>query len=358
VHFRLRLLLTLVALSLLPLGLIACGGGGSSEKPDKVLKETFSGNKKVKSGKLNVSLTFSGQGIQGLSGPVKLSLTGPFETTGSKRLPKFDFSLLVSGAGAGFSAGAVSTGEKGFVKLQGKTYAVRDDVYQNFKRGYEQASQRPNGSANNPSLSSLGINPRAWLKNSSNAGDTDVGGTSTTHIKSEIDVPKLLQGISTLLQRASTLRVPQTTRVPTALTPQQQQQIQQVIKKASFDVYSGKGDKTLRKLTLDVGFSIPRSTTQQSGQVTLNLEFDDLNKGQTISAPANARPFSELQSALGGLSGLSGALGSLSGTSGASGGASGGTAGGSAATQAYAQCILNARGDVSKGQACAKLLTK
>ena len=357
-HPRLRSFLTLVALSLLPVGLIACGGGGS-EKPDKVLKETFSGGKRVKSGKLNVSLTFNGQGSSSLSGPVKLSLTGPFSTPGPKQLPKFDFSLAFSASGRSFSAGAVSTGNQGYIKLQGSSYNVSPEVFQSFKRGFEQASQRPNGTKNNPSFSSLGINPREWLKNASNKGDADIGGASTTHVSSEIDLPKLLQGISTLLQRANSLGVGQTNRVPTTLTPQQQQQIQQVIKKASFDVYSGKDDKILRKLSLDIGFTVPPASSQQagglkSGTLALSIEIDDLNKSQSINAPSNPKPFSALSSQLSGLGGLTGALGGLGGSS--SGGSTGGGATGNAAAQAYAQCIVNARGDVSKAQACAKLL--
>ncbi|MDX6669495.1 MAG: hypothetical protein QOK04_2875 [Solirubrobacteraceae bacterium] len=360
---RFRSLLTLVALSVLPVGLIACGGGGS-EKPDQVLKDTFSGGKRVKSGKLNVSLTFNGQGSSTLSGPVKLALTGPFSTPGAKQLPKFDFALAFSASGRSFSAGAVSTGDQGFIKLQGNSYTVTPEVFQSFKRGFEQGSQRPNGTANNPSLSSLGINPRDWLRNPSNRGDADIGGASTTHISSEVDLPKLLQGISTLLQRASSLGVAQTKRVPTTLTPQQQQAIQQVIKKASFDVYSGKGDKILRKLALNVGFTVPASASQRTaglkaGNLVLSIEIDDLNKSQAISAPSNPKPFSELSSQLSGLGGLTGALGNLSGSgsgSSSSGGATGGTTVGNAGQQAYAQCILSARGDVTKAQACAKLL--
>ncbi|MDX6642415.1 MAG: hypothetical protein QOD76_377 [Solirubrobacteraceae bacterium] len=360
-HSRLRSLLTLVALSLVPLGLVACGGGGGgSEKPDKVLKETFNGGKKVKSGKLNVALTFNGQGSSSLSGPVKLSLTGPFQNRGAKQLPKFDFSLAFSASGRSFSAGAVSTGEQGFIKLQGNTYTVSPEVFQSFKTGFEQASRRPNGTANNPSFSSLGINPRDWLRNPSNRGDADIGGASTTHISSEVDLPKLLQGISTLLQRAGSLGVARTNRVPTTLTPQQQQQIQQVIKKASFDVYSGKDDKILRRLTLDVGFTVPASASQQAGglkagTLALSIEIDDLNKSQSIGSPSNPKPFSELSSQLSGLGGLTGALSGL-GSSSSGSSSSGGATGGNAATQAYAQCIVNARGDVSKAQACATLL--
>ena len=41
----------------------------------------------------------------------------------------------------------------------------------------------------------------------------------------------------------------------------------------------------------------------KSGDVTFDLEIANLNKPQNIAAPANAKPFSELQGALGSLAG-------------------------------------------------------
>ena len=106
----------------------------------------------------------------------------------------------------------------------------------------------------------------------------------------------------------------------------------------------------------------------KSVQVAFSLTLTDLNKPQTITAPANPKPLSELLGQLGGLlggagGGGAGALGGLLG--GASGGSSGGS-GGSAApsasqaakVQKYAQCIKDAGGDVTKAQQCAALLTK
>jgi len=46
--------------------LVACGGG-SSDDPNQLLKETFSGDHKVTSGKLNLSVDVSAQGVQNLS---------------------------------------------------------------------------------------------------------------------------------------------------------------------------------------------------------------------------------------------------------------------------------------------------
>ena len=98
---------------------------------------------------------------EGLSGPVTLKVDGPFQTEGKQKLPKFDIDFAFEGAGQSIKAGLTSTGTKGFVSFQGSEYAVSDQVFKQFKAGYEQAQQK--GNTKNQSLSSLGLDPRQWL---------------------------------------------------------------------------------------------------------------------------------------------------------------------------------------------------
>src|SRR2546421_511707 len=80
-------LLVLASLAVAVMLLAGCGGGGG-EDPQKVLQQTFSGNKKVTSGKLDLSLTVTADGVQNVNGPISLSLTGPFQSQGPNTLPK------------------------------------------------------------------------------------------------------------------------------------------------------------------------------------------------------------------------------------------------------------------------------
>ncbi|MGZ4202416.1 MAG: hypothetical protein ACXVRH_10200 [Thermoleophilaceae bacterium] len=352
------LVLALLAVSIL---LVAGCGGSSGEDPQKVLSQTFSSNKKVTSGKLNLTLSITADGVQNVKGPITISLVGPFQSQGSTTLPKFDFDLKIGAQGQNFTAGAISTGDKGFIKLQGNTYAVSPQVFNAFKQGFQRSQAQQNGTKKNPSLASLGVNPKNWLKSPENKGETDVEGTTTIHIATGVDVSKLLDGIGQLLGKANQLGVSQTQRLPATLTAAQKKQIQNAIQDPTFDVYTGKSDKIVRRITIKLKFKVPQASQQRAnglkgGEVTLDVTIAQLNQPQTINAPTNAKPFSDLSSALSGL----GALGALSGGSGAGSGATGGTgstSGNSAKVQAYAQCVQQAAGDISKQQACAKLLT-
>ncbi len=356
--------LLILALLAVPLLLLAGCGGGGGEDPQKVLQETFGSNKKVTSGKLDLSLSITTEGVQNVKGPITISLTGPFQSQGPSTLPKFDFDLKIGAQGQNFTAGAISTGDKGYIKLQGNTYEVSDQVFNAFKQGFQRSQAQQNGTQKNPSLTSLGINPKDWLKSPENKGEEDVEGTTTIHIASGVDISKLLDGVGQLLGKASQLGVSQTQRLPSTLTAAQKKKVEDAIEDPTFDVYTGKDDKIVRRITVKLKFKVAASSQQRAnglkgGEVTLDVKIGELNQPQTINAPANAKPFSDLSSALSGL----GALGALSGGSGSLGGTgtgttgTGSTGGSSAKVQAYAQCVQQAGSDVAKAQACAKLLT-
>jgi hypothetical protein len=89
--------------------------------------------------------------------------------------------------------------------------------------------------------------------------------------------------------------------------------------------------------------------------VSYSIDFSNVGKPQTIKAPANAKPLSDLTSQLGGLGGVLGGT-SGSGTSG-SGSGSGTSGPSSAALQKYSQCLQKANPNKpAELQKCAALL--
>src|SRR3954454_6315533 len=259
----------IILISLLTAGLlVGCGGGGKgqsvdeSTSGDQLLKQTFSGEKKVDSGRLDltVAIDVSGSSNAQLQGPISLKLSGPFQSQGKGQLPKFDIDASFEGAGQSLKAGLESTGDKGFVNFNGTEYAVSDQIFQQFKTGYEQAQkQGTSQGGNQQSLATLGIDPRRWLKDPQNAGEAKVGDTDTIKITGGVDVGRLLDDVNSALEKARGLGVQGTESLPQKLTDEQKQQAEQAIKNLSVEIYTGKDDSTLRRMLVKMDVNAPAS---------------------------------------------------------------------------------------------------
>jgi hypothetical protein len=375
---RFRLIPVLLALITAIAGVAACGGdeGGDSADARQVVNQTFQGQKQVDSGKLDLSVTAklqaTGLAATQLKEPIVIRMSGPFQSRGDNELPAMDLELSATGSGQDFSAGAISTGDKGYVTFLGKPYTVPDKTFAKFKRGFEQQQQQDNKSSNNLDLKALGINPDGWLENPKNEGEEEVGGAKTTHVSSNVDLDALLDDVDNLLERSNKLGLSQQQlqQLPKTLNAQARKQIKESIKKAKVDIWTGKDDKTLRRLELDAVFVLPERLRAQAqgvegGEIKLALEVANVNEKQEIKAPANPRPWSELQdqignSALGGTLGgsLGGGSGSSGGSSGGGGSSSGGTGGASSQrAQKYLKCVQKAK-TPEDVQVCGAILSK
>jgi hypothetical protein len=346
-------------LAAVALFVVACGGdskeASSSTDVNTLLADTFKGGKKVQSGKLDLSLRIDAKNTQGLSGPVTVKVAGPFQSDGGKKLPKFKIDFAFEGAGQSIKAGLTSTGAKGFVSFQGSEYAVSDQVFKQFKAGFEQAQTK--GNKKNQSLSSLGLDPRQWLTNAKNEGDAKVGSDDVIKISGGVDVNKLLDDVNQALTKARNLGVQGTQSLPTQLTAAQRKQVTDAVKNPKVEIYTGKEDKILRRMVVSLGIVAPKSSSSPNGSANFKLDFSisDLNKDQTISEPSGAKPFEELTSKLGGL-GLGG-LGGAGGTSGSSGTTPSAPAN-NKNLEKYSKCVSDAGSDTTKARKCADLLTK
>lgn len=361
----LRSLLCLMAL-LAATGLVACGGDEVSESTDvnKLLTDTFSGDKDIKSGKLDLALKVDvkGGGSQ-VQGPINFKLSGPFESQGETKLPKFDLDVAFEGAGQSLKAGAMTTGEKGYINFNGTEYVVSDEIFKQFAASFENAAKQ--GNQEDQSLRSLGLDPRRWLTNASNEGEEKVGDTETIKISGDVDVSKLLDDVNKALEKAASLGLQGQAQLPTKLTDEQKAQVQKAVKDLKVNIFTGKEDTTLRRMLVSFGLTDPRGGGSGTATVEFDLKLLELNEGQDFNEPEGAKPFDQLLQTLGGLGlgGLGGAGGGGSGGSGGSGsgggsGSSGGSGNGSANLEQYTKCIEEAGNDLQKAQKCAELLTR
>jgi hypothetical protein len=353
---RARAVVALVVLSLAAFGLAACGGSGSSGSSDarSLLDQTFSGTHKIKSGKANLQFRLDVQGDPSLSQPIKLGVTGPFQSAGKNQIPKFDLALAINGQGQSIQAGLTSTSDRVFVKYGGNAYEVPSSMLDQIRQSMQHSQQQ--SSKGKLTLGGIGIDPQRWLKDPKVAGKETVGGVETEHITASLDVSAMLADVDKLLAKVKQQGgVPGTSaaQIPSSLPAKTKKQIEDAVKSSSVDVWTGASDKTLRKIAVVLAIQ-PKNpgSGPKSANISFSLELQDLNQPQTITAPGNVHPLSELLGQFGGLLGGSGLGGSSS--------SSGSSAGGASQQQlnAYTKCLQAAGSDVAKAQKCAALLTK
>jgi outer membrane murein-binding lipoprotein Lpp len=360
VPMRLRPLLLLLAV-VLSLGLLAgCGGDGNTESKgeeadsstdvDQLLKDTFTGKKDIKSGKLDVALDADSGGQTFV-----VKLGGAFESTGTGKMPKLDMDASFEGGGQTLEGGLTLTGDKGFVSYAGTDYEIDGATFQAIKAGYEEQA-KAGGSQSDQSLATLGIDPSKWLTNARNEGEAKVGDTDTVKITGDVDVPKMLDDVNAALAKIRTLGGSSAAGLPDQLSEQDKKQAADAIKDLSVEIYTGSEDKILRRIVVAMKLEVPAATgTAQSANVKLDVQLLDLNESQEFKAPENPKPFKDLaaqlqQLGLGGLGGLGGA----GGGSGSGSGSSGGTT--QENLEKYSQCIEGASGN-DEIRKCADLLT-
>jgi hypothetical protein len=357
-RFRPALLLSLIAA--VALVFAACGGdeesGGepvsASTDVNELLTQTFTGKKDVKSGNIDLKLQIEAQGGESqLDGPVNVTLKGPFQVQDGGKLPKFKLDATLEGAGQSITAGATSTGDKGFLSFQGTDYAVDDQVFQQFKAAFEEAAKKSSAD-NAQSLTSLGMDPRKWLTDPQTAGEAKVGDADTIKITGGVDVTKLLDDVDAALSKASALGVQGAGEVPEKLSDEQRQQVLDGVKDPRVEIYTGKEDQILRRLVVNLG--IEDAATSTSGTLALDISLTDLNEDQDIAEPADAKPFDELLGQLGALGALGGAASSGSGSGAADATPVPDDSG--ADLEKFSKCIEEAGEDVEKARKCSELI--
>jgi hypothetical protein len=351
-----------LTLSLISLVAAGCGGGGgNSDDARSLINKAFSNS--ISSADMTLSIQAKVNGVAQLQQPVSLKIAGPFQSNGKGKLPSFNWQVSVSGGGQAFSGGLVSTGDNAFVNFQGTNYEVgKAQVGQ-----LNQQLGRQTGSGK--TLKDFGIDPQAWVKDPQEQGDENVNGTNTTHVQSSVDVGKMFTDFNKTIQQTGGAMGQS---APQQLTADQIKKIEEVVKDPKLDIYVGKDDDTIRRLAIQVDFEIPSAQRAQfqgaeGGTLTFSIDFAKVGEKKTITAPANARPISELQQQLGGLGGGLGGLGG-SGSSGSGGSATPGAggAGGSGSSgktptpaqfEKYSKCLEQANpSDTGAIQKCAALL--
>jgi hypothetical protein len=252
------------------------------------LERAFSDDAAAKSGKFRGTLTTRPDGEAAARfGAGNVQINGAFIDSPGKRREKLFLDASADIAGQRFRFGVVATGGAVFVAFGGRYYEVPKSQLRQ--------------STSSSQLSSLGFNPREWFKDARDEGSASVGGVETTHLSAGFDVGKMVDDLVVLAQRFD---------YPGA-SPSEASEVKDSIKDAQIDAYVAKNDRILRRVTFH---ALVEAVGGGSGEIDADFTLSDINKPQRITAPASARPFSQLESDLrsGGLQSLVGAPGQSS----------------------------------------------
>lgn len=337
---RARAFVALLLAVIAALTLAACGsddkggsgGGGDDTDARALLNETFSGTKDVRSGvvSLNLGLAADGQAFD-------VRIGGPFENVGGDAYPKFDMAVEADlGSQGSFSAGAISTSDRLFLEIEGQAYELPAELLESAQRQTGTDTDR---------LTVPDLDPQSWIDDPEVAGEESVGGAETYHITGTVNVSALLDSIDRVLAEADRQGLSGATggQVPRSIPADARADIEDAVRSAEVGVWTGKDDKIVRKLEVEV---VAQPRGEERGTIRFALELADLNEAQTIEAPARTRPVDEL---------LAG-LGALLGSSGLDGLGGGGSTAAPEGAGDYARCIADAGSDLDEAQRCADLL--
>jgi hypothetical protein len=268
--------------------LAACGdaAGHSDGAAVSALEQASDATARIGDARLTADFRLAPEGLLALGGPITLHAAGPVAAPAAGALPRFDFAIAASIGGRDLRAGAISTGTRGFLLLDGRDYAI-DGAF--LGRLRESLGGRSG------SFATLGLDPRAWIRDPRTKGAASLRGIDTIRIAGGIDVRRLLADLATLLDAYAG-----TSGTGGLLTPRLRAQIAAAVKSAKVDVWVGAKDRILRQLGVVVDFAFdkgsqPPITGLDGGRIGLRLRLDDIGATtfKTL-APKHALPLSEL----------------------------------------------------------------
>jgi hypothetical protein len=349
--------LLLVAVCLLA----ACGGDDDTDSVEDLLDRAFS--EEIRSADLRLEAEVALTGL--LDEPVRIEAEGPFRSNEDK-LPAADIELRIGSDGGGqtVTSGVLTTGDRAFVKFQDVYY---EQPPERVREANEAIGRNSDGSNSQP-LSELGLDPRSWLGEAEQEGDAEVAGVETRHVSGTLDVESLMRNLNRFVERSgSALGGAAGQAAPPRLSDADIRELSEAVEDPSFDIYVGKEDDIIRRVSGRVEFEIPKRSRAglgglDGGSIVFSVEFRDVNGDQEVEAPAKARPLSDLTDSLGagGLPGGLGGQGTEPDPTGPPDMPSGGAGDGSSDPEAfrrYAECLDKAQPeDTEELQRCAELL--
>jgi hypothetical protein len=268
---------------LLVAGLTLAACGGSDGGAEDVLAETADNLEKIESGNLSMRLVVTPKGKDAET--VGFELRGPFSLEGPGELPVARIAYTqIRGSERG-TVTVVSTGRKAYVEVGGQAYELPPEQAGQLRQAGKALEQ-------GKGLGELGIDD--WIEDPELSDGGTVDGTETDRVDAGLDIAAAARDLVELgrgLGRKSLNRLSDTDG----------QTIQRATRSAKLRLFTGKEDRLLRRLDIDVdlGFDVPSDLRAALGslvgaRIDFELGVDDANRSVTVNEPKDVLPYSEL----------------------------------------------------------------
>ncbi len=256
---------TLTACAAVAAMLAGCGGSSHETVNPEAMLDAAAAHP-VKSANTDLDLRVAVHGVEQLSGPLRLRLSGPYVSGAGGMVPQFDWRMNASALGFPVGGHLVSTGDNAFLTVYGDTYEVGADAV---------------ASANARIAQSPPIHPRSWLGHARVAGQGNEGGEDCERISAPLRGDAMARDLEPLFGGLGLTETPTVTGRATACV--------------GFD------DRVLHELEIGAVLGVPpadqaalRGAT--SIAVELDLVISDVGQVQEISPPRGGgiRPIRDL----------------------------------------------------------------
>ena len=272
--------------------LIAAGAGlalllSACARPSaqEVLAETAANLGRIDSGVLSMRMIAESTGE--LAGKMGFELEGPFALpVGDETLPVAEFTYTQVAGTESAEATFISTGEQAFVEIDGQAYELPAEELA------EQPAAAPAAAA--AGLGTLRLNE--WIRNPELSEGGDVGGTDTWKVTAELNAG---QAIPDLMELSGSLG---SSGMLAPFEGAGAQQLEQAVESSTLEIYTGKDDRLLRRLVMDIRLGLAHLAEDLGEAVTglaaVRLRFDvdvsEIGRQVSVEAPTGALPISEL----------------------------------------------------------------
>jgi hypothetical protein len=153
-------------------------------------------------------------------------------------------------------------------------------------------------------LGELGLRPRRWVVDAAVEGEETVAGVRARHVSGRLAVRRVLADLNRLVERAGGAVGGIPVGVPAPLDREELDRVARAIEDPRFDVYVGKDDDIVRRISASVRVSVPEADRSpdglRGGSLRFTIELARVNEDQRVVAPSRSRPFSDLAKQLGG----------------------------------------------------------